>query len=70
VANMTDTKLVDLCPHCRQPVMQDAKTSNLKGGATIECEFCDEQASFIIHRHAVCFAHRSIPLTRQAEVRR
>lgn len=41
--------------------LDDAK-SPVPHGASIKCEFCPAQASFIIKRCAVCYVHRSVPV--------
>lgn len=56
-----NTQIVDLCPHCRQPMPKDALTHDPKGSAPMKCDVCPEQAAFIQHGRALCFAHAEIP---------
>jgi hypothetical protein len=46
----------DKCPTCLQE-LPDAMTKEPRGAA-MQCEFCDQQAHFIIYNHAACFDHR------------
>jgi hypothetical protein len=54
-------KEVEICETCKQPLPHDAMTTNPRGGAALQCEFCSERATFIIHKRAVCFKHRGQP---------
>jgi hypothetical protein len=49
----------ETCPTCKQPMPQEARTPNPRGGVPMQCEFCDRRASFVIHKRVVCYEHRA-----------
>ena len=50
----------EICPTCKQPMPQEARTTNPRGGAKVQCEFCDKQAAFVIRGQATCYEHRDV----------
>jgi len=47
-----------ICPTCKQPMPREAMTADPRKSAVLLCEFCDKQADFVIHKHAVCYQCR------------
>jgi hypothetical protein len=57
-AELEELSRSSICVCCRQPILPDVMSK--PASANLKCELCDQRASFIQHRRALCVDHASL----------